>query len=159
MMPMRVRWVGGWAAAAVLLCVTGTVWGQQQFIYPQRGQSTEQQQRDQAECHVWATQQTGFNPGAPPPPVASAPPQGGTLRGAARGAAIGAVGGAIGGDAGKGAAIGAGTGALFGSMRRADQIRQQQAQQAQAQAMQAQSASAYNRALATCLTARGYTVG
>jgi hypothetical protein len=147
-MTLTLGWMKGWAAATVLLCMTSTVWGQA-FVYPQRGQSPEQQQRDQGECHVWAVQQSGFNPGAP---VASAPPQGGAVRGAARGAAIGAVGGAIGGDAGKGAAIGAGTGALFGSMRRADQVRQQQALEAQGQGL-------YNRAVATCLGGRGYTVG
>ena len=155
---MRFGRMKGWAAAAALLCMTSTAWGQA-FVYPQKGQSPEQQQRDQGECHVWATQQTGFNPGAPPPQGASAPPQGGALRGAARGAAVGAVGGAIAGDAGKGAAIGAATGGLLGTMRRADQMRQQQAQQEQAQAVQAQSASTYNRALSTCLGARGYTVG
>lgn len=148
MASMRVRWVRGGAVGAVLLGMIGTGWGQS-FVYPQRGQSPEQQAKDQGECHVWAVQQSGFNPGAP---VASAPPQGGALRGAARGAAIGAVGGAIGGDAGKGAAIGAGTGALFGSMRRADQVRQQQALQTQGQAL-------YNRAVGTCLGGRGYTVG
>ena len=37
----------------------------QMFIYPERGQSPEQQQRDRGECHVWAVQQSGFDPAAP----------------------------------------------------------------------------------------------
>ena len=131
----------------------------QPFIYPSKGQSPEQQQKDQSECHTWAVQQTGFNPSMSQAAMAPAQaPQGGVVRGGARGAAVGAVGGAIAGDAGKGAAIGAATGALFGGMRRADQSRQQQAAQAQQQAAASQQQAAYSRALGACLTGRGYTV-
>ena len=144
----------------VLTCLlVGSAFGQQPFIYPSQGQSPEQQQKDQYECHNWAVQQTGFNPmmaqAAPAPAQA---PQGGVVRGGARGAAVGAVGGAIAGDAGKGAAIGAATGALFGGMRRADQQRQQEAAQAQYQAAASQQQAAYTRALSACLSGRGYTV-
>ena len=146
-------------AVGALLLATGTAWGQT-FVYPQRGQSPQQQAQDQGECQAWATQQTGINPGmqAAMPPTASAPPQGGMLRGGARGAAIGAVGGAIGGDACKGAAIGAATGAMLGGMRRRDQMQQQQAQQQQAQQAQAMQMDTFKRAQATCLGAKGYTV-
>ena len=117
------------------------------YVYPARGQSPEQQSRDQYECHNWAVSQTGVNP-----TVAAAPPaQGGAVRGAARGAAVGAVGGAIAGDAGKGAAIGAATGGVFGGIRQADQNAQRQAQQQNANA-------AYQQALRACLTGRGYAV-
>jgi hypothetical protein len=127
---MQRRIVAGWMAAPL---VTALVWAggaqaQQLFVYPQRGQSTEQQKRDQFECHQWAVQQSGVDPTAPktaqaPPPAP--PPQGArggpsAGRGAARGAAVGAVGGAIAGEAGTGAAVGAATGALFGGMRKAD---------------------------------------
>jgi hypothetical protein len=138
----------------------------QGIVYPGKGQSPQQQQKDQADCNAWAVQQTGFNPANPqvagPPPPSSGAPQGGVARGGARGAAIGAVGGAIGGDAGKGAAIGAATGALIGGMRRRDQRRQEENSQQQyaqqQQAAMAQGQSAYNRALGACLEARGYTV-
>ena len=80
----------------------------QSYVYPTRGQSPQQQQKDQGECHVWATQQSGVNPAAMAPPPSG--PTGQVAGTAARGAAIGAVGGAIGGNAGKGAAIGAATG-------------------------------------------------
>jgi YMGG-like Gly-zipper len=132
--------------------------GQQIYAYPQRGQSPQQQQQDQAECHGWALQQSGYNPAsaqAPPPPP---PPGGGAVRGAARGAAVGAVGGAIGGDAGKGAAVGAGAGAVFGTMRRNQENKQYQAAVSQQQAQASQQQSNYNRAYAACLQGRGYTV-
>lgn len=161
-----------------VLAIPSAVLGQQMFIYPDRGQTPEQQSRDRYECHVWAVQQTGFDPTAPqmmaqappPPPSYSAgPPQGGLFRGAAGGAALGAVGGAIGGDAGKGAAIGAAVGGLFGLMRRGEYMRQQEQQQQQYQ-QQVQAVSAqqsvqraaqtanYNRAQGACLSGRGYTV-
>jgi hypothetical protein len=150
--------VKGWAVVGALLFATGSAWGQQIFIYPQKGQSPQQQAQDQGECQMWATQQTGVNPMAPPPPMASAPPTASPLRGATRGAAGGAGGGAIGGNAGKGAAIGAATGAMMGGIRRHDQMEQQQAQQAQAQQMQAAQTDTYKRAMATCLGAKGYSV-
>ena len=148
------------------LAWAGGAQAQQLFVYPQRGQSAEQQKRDQFECHQWAVQQSGVDPTAPrtaQAPQPAPPPQGGrggpsAGRGAARGAAVGAAGGAIAGDAGKGAAVGAATGALFGGMRKADaQAQQQQAQAAQQQAA-AQGSSAYTRALGACLQGRGYTV-
>lgn len=37
----------------------------QQFIYPNQGQSAEQQATDRYQCHAWAAQQTGFDPAAP----------------------------------------------------------------------------------------------
>jgi hypothetical protein len=120
------------------------------IIYPARGQSPAQQDQDNYACHNWATQQSGYNPSQPPPQASPYGPS--PLRGAARGAAVGAVGGAIGGDAGKGAAIGAATGALIGGMRRRDQYAQQQSSSSQQQSL-------YNRAIATCMQGRGYTVG
>ena len=143
-------------ASALFVASAGA---QQLFIYPQRGQSPEQQQRDRFDCHQWAVQQTGFDPmmGAAPPPPMPAPTTG-AVRGAARGAALGAVGGAIGGNAGRGAAIGAGTGATFGAMRRNDQIRQGQAQQMAHAQQTGQQMESFNRAVAACLSGRGYTV-
>jgi hypothetical protein len=47
---------------------------------------------------------------------------------------------------------------MIGGMRRRDQVRQQEAQQAQAQQMQASQMDTFNRAQATCLQARGYSV-
>ena len=135
----------------------------QMYIYPAKGQSPQQQDKDRYECHTWAVQQSGFDPGSANPgnPNAYDPQpssQRRVLKGAAGGAALGAIGGAIGGDAGKGAAIGAGVGAGAGALRRR-QDRKQQAnqQQQQAQAQQSQ-VGAYQRAMAACLQGRGYTV-
>lgn len=149
--------VTGWMVTGALLLTTGSAWGQQVFIYPQKGQSPQQQAQDTGECQGWATQQTG-GPMAAAPQYAAPPPTASPLRGAARGAAVGAVGGAIAGDAGKGAAIGAAGGAMIGGMRRRDQMQQQEAVQAQNQQMQAAQSDTYKRALATCLGAKGYSV-
>ena len=129
------------------------------FVYPKPGQSQDAFGKDQYECHTWAQQQTGFNPAAPPQTAAAPPPQqGGAVRGAARGAAVGAVGGAIGGDAGKGAAVGAGVGATAGAMRQNANNRASAQASQQAQAQQQANYSNYERAYATCLGGRGYTV-
>jgi hypothetical protein len=146
------------ATVACLVLVASAV--AQIYPYPEKGQSTERQAQDRTECSQWATQQTGAGPtqAQASPPTAPPPPGGGVVRGGARGAAVGAVGGAIGGDAGKGAAIGAATGALFGGMKRRSEAQgaaQQQSAPAQAGA---QTTSEYDRALAACLTGRGYTV-
>ncbi len=136
------------------------------FIYPTKGQSKDQQSKDEYECHSWSVGQTGFDPtktykASSPPPQQQAE-QGGLVGGAARGAALGAVGGAIGGDAGKGAAIGAATGGLFGGMRRRssqrEQAQEQQNWESQQVAELQQKRSAYNRAYTACLEGRGYTV-
>jgi len=157
MMRSRCGWARAGAAAGALLLASGTAWGQS-FIYPQKGQSPQQQAQDTAECQAWATQQTGIVPGMPQQMPAQAPPTTSPMRGAARGAAVGAVGGAIGGNAGKGAAIGAASGAMIGGMRRRDQMQQQEAQQQQAQQSQAMQMDTFKRAQATCLSAKGYTV-
>ncbi len=129
------------------------------FIYPNKGQSQDQQEKDKYECQSWATQQTGFDPMNPgKAPQAQQPQTAGVLGGAGRGAALGAVGGAIGGDAGKGAAIGAAAGGLFGGMRRRDEKRQQEQVQANYQAQQSTNRSEWDRALKACLSGRGYTV-
>ena len=35
------------------------------MVYPAQGQSPDQLERDRYECHVWAVQQTGFDPSRP----------------------------------------------------------------------------------------------
>lgn len=127
-------------------------------IYPAKGQSAQQQQRDQGECHSWSVQTTGIDPAqvaAAPPPQASTQPGGERLRGAARGAVGGAAIGAIAGDTGKGAGVGAVVGTMAGGHR----ARQNQAaSQQQAVASQQSQINTYYRAYAACLEGRGYTV-
>jgi uncharacterized protein YcfJ len=129
------------------------------MIYPAKGQSAEQQQKDEFECHQWAVQQTGFDPTkAQQTPQQQTTQRGGAVRGAAGGALLGAGIGAIAGDTGKGAAIGAGVGAVGGGARQRQQQQQQEAAQKQAQAQQQAQIDKYNKAKAVCLEGKGYTV-
>ena len=156
-------------AALPTLLLTESSRAQDVYAYPAKGQSQSQQDRDRYECHSWAVNQTGFDPSraqasapSPPPSTQPLPPRGHVVRGAGRGAALGAVGGAIAGDAGKGAAAGAAMGGLAGGFRRRDQrLQQNQQQQANTQSStlsQQNQSAAYHRAMAACLTGRGYTV-
>jgi hypothetical protein len=115
------------------------------YIYPQKGQSKDQQAKDETECRTWATQQSGVDPNAP---AAKGSHARGTVGGAARGAALGAAVGAIAGDAGKGAGAGAVVGGVGG---RRGSKRAQQAQQAAV-------TDSFQRAFAACMEGRGYTV-
>jgi hypothetical protein len=152
---------------AWLVAGVSDVGAQNTFVYPAQGQSQEQQNQDHGSCHVWAVQQSGFDPANPqvaggaPAPQQEAQ-QGGVGRGAVRGGLLGLGVGAIAGDAGKGAAIGAVGGGLIGGMRRNDQRRrqdqQQQNHQQQQQAALNQGSSNYHRAFAVCMEGRGYTV-
>jgi len=144
-------------AASVLLIADA---GAQQFVYPAKGQSAQQQKNDEAACYSWAVQQSGFDPAKPPPAQAAAKPPttatgttpGAGIRGAARGAVVGEV---VGGDAGAGAAAGAV--AARGQSRRQNAAAAQQGQQQQQAATQQQQAS-FAKARAACLEGRGYSV-
>ncbi len=46
----------------LLLVLVCPAFAQQQFVYPQKGQSAEQQKKDEYDCHSWAVKQTGFDP-------------------------------------------------------------------------------------------------
>src|SRR5262249_17821845 len=99
------------AITAFVICVATSGAGAQAsrpYIYPSRGQTQEQQDRDKYECNQWAVSQSGFDPGNPSATSTSSQPAQGQAAGgaAARGAAVGAVGGAIEGDPGARAASG-----------------------------------------------------
>jgi OmpA family protein len=142
----------GWMMLAIVAAGTPAALAQGAYIYPAKGQTQDQLNRDRSECGSWAVGQSGFDPARA---QYSAPPQEGQMAGTAvKGAAIGAIGGAIGGNAGAGAAIGAASGLLIGGIRRRQQ---QQDYQNQASASAAQQ-SAYNRAFSACIQGRGYTV-
>lgn len=140
------------------LCISAAA-AQQQFVYPAKGQSAEQQKRDEYECHQWAAKQTNFDPTKPqqstaastPPTTATGVTPGAGVGGAARGAIVGAIAG----DAGAGAAAGAV--AARAQSRRQNLAKQQQATQQQKQA-QASQQGAYAKARAACLEGRGYSV-
>ena len=139
---------------------------QQPIIYPSKGQSAEQQQKDQGECMAWAQQTTGVNPAAVAQSLAADQPQSdtgflqdervqGAVVGAAGGAAIGAI---AGGHAGKGAGIGALVGTLAGGAHREHKSDEAQARTRANQQQAQQSVATYNRAYGACLEGRGYTV-
>jgi hypothetical protein len=138
------------AVALALAAVFSAAPAVAQYVYPSKGQGA-QQQKDQSDCHTWAVQQTGFNPGATPPPATAGAGARGAVRGAAGGAAVGAIGGAIGGDAGKGAAIGAATVGVIGGVRSRREARAAESSYAGAQ-------QNYQKAFYACLEGRGYTV-
>ena len=110
----------------VLATALVTEAGAQQFVYPAKGQTPEQQKSDEAACYTWAVQQTGFDPAKPPPqqPAAKPPTTAtGVTRGAVRGAVVGEV---VGGDAGTGAAVG--VIAARGQSRRQNAVAEKQGQ-------------------------------
>ncbi|WNM57522.1 hypothetical protein [Candidatus Nitrospira allomarina] len=130
------------------------------FVFPEKGQSPEQQEQDDFTCYKWAKQQTGYDPEHPNLAAAPPPPSGGgALFGAMGGAALGAIGGAIAGDPGMGAAIGAAAGGGLGLMgqRAAEQEYQQDVQQAGARNQRTRDT--FDRAHRTCMEAKGYKVG
>jgi hypothetical protein len=148
-----------------LLFVTligGNAFAQNPMIYPAKGQSQEQTEKDKYECYSWAKGQSGFDPmqaGSSPPPAPQGQPIGGErVRGAAGGAAVGAAVGAIAGNAGKGAAAGAVGGTMIGGMRQRQKMREQAEAQQQQNAGLAQNRNNYNRAFGACMEGRGYTV-
>ncbi len=151
--------------------MVGNALAQDVVIYPAKGQSQQQMEKDKFECYSWAKQQSGFDPmetpkaTAPPPPQSGGSVAGGAVRGGIGGAALGAGIGAIAGGgkgAGKGAAIGGLAGGTLGAARSSAQQKQdaqarQQWEQEQA-AQYNQKRSGYNRAYSACLEGKGYTV-
>ncbi len=152
------------ATAAFLAILSGSLVapakGQDMYIYPARGQTQDQQNRDRYECNNWAVQQSGYDPTRPDVYAAAPAPQptSSAMGGGMRGATVGAVGGAIGGNAGKGAAIGAASGALLGGMARNRQAAETQAYQQQQSSAYSQQRTSYDRAMGACLEGRGYTI-
>jgi hypothetical protein len=141
------------------------------YVYPSKGQTEKQLDRDRYECHNWAVAQSHYNPSdthlAPHQQVrvVEMPPPG-------RDTAVGAMTGAVIGssvarrrDSGEGAVAGAIVGAMIGAS--SDAARQKSAARdngrlsAEAQAERARlerQAADYRRAISACLEGRGYTV-
>lgn len=142
------------------------------YIYPAMGQSEDQQRQDRYECHVWASDQTGFDPSnintKPTTKLVylDQPKRGrnqyGMVTGAVGGAAVGALGGAIAGDPGIGAAVGAGLGAIIGAIKQDQEkkyVKQTQVvNTATTNKIMNQNKANYDRAITACLEARNYTV-
>jgi hypothetical protein len=137
------------------------------MVYPAKGQSPDQLERDRYECHVWAVQQSGFDPsqpGAPPRERVvvepATPPGAGTAVGAIAGAILGA---AIAGprNAGAGLLVGGITGAAVGTASDVNAQSQANAEQARLDRSAAGANAGYfnyRRAISACLDARGYSI-
>jgi hypothetical protein len=153
-MAARIRTTLAIALLVGELATAGTAFAQ--YAYPAKGQSPAQQQKDEASCTDWATQQSGFDPRNPPQPAqASAAPvtgSGARAKGALVGAGIGAVSG---GDAGDAAVAGAVAG---GVIRRGKNRRAARAQNEANAAAVAGSQAGFDQARASCLSGRGYTL-
>jgi hypothetical protein len=154
----RVTFVG--AALCFASIAAHSANANQMYIYPEKGQSEEQQKKDKFECSEWATGQTGFDPtqAADIYQGDSSAGSGKVVKGAAVGALTGAAVGAIAGDAGKGAAIGAVGGGVLGAGRRGSAKHAEQQKAEQSQAQYRAGLENYNRAMGTCLKGRGYSV-
>jgi len=144
------------------LLTGGAVTAADLYVFPSKGQSDAQMEKDKYSCYEWARKNTGYDPVNPPQVSTTTPssqpyrPGRNILGGAAKGAIVAGI---ADGDAGKGAAVGAIGGGVFGGMR--DQRRvESQRQQAAAQQSAQMSAmrSDYNRAYSACLEGKGYTV-
>jgi hypothetical protein len=163
--------LAGWAASAAFAQEQpdSNARGTQVYVYPNKGQTAEQIDRDRYECYVWAVDQTHFDPSLPQ----LAPHQRvEVLAAPGVGAASGAMGGAVIGAvisrpsrSAEGAIVGAVIGGVLGSA--AEAARERQAAEAQKrideretqeQARLDEQSSNYRRALTACLEGRGYTV-
>jgi len=157
------RKMRGLSTITVIACLTGAgiAAAAEPVVYPAKGQSAEQQERDQYECHEWATKETGVDPVALAEQQLAAPTPGeqhGSAGAMAGGAGLGAAGGAIEGDAAGGAARGMGIGRMLSIIRAKRQLREQQSTTTQDGAAVHAQLDRYDRAYSVCLESRGYTV-
>ena len=145
----------------IISCVTAVSIAAETIVYPAKGQSQEQQAKDEGDCRLWAIEKTGVDPLQ----VANAATSQSTpqqdrkvIKGAAGGALAGLAVGAIAGDAGKGAAIGATAGGIGGGLRKHQQQKAQQSSAQQAQTQQKANLEQYEKAYRACLTGRDYSI-
>jgi hypothetical protein len=139
------------------------------YVYPAKGQSSEQQQADEQACTQWAESQTGLTlqggsvdaqaAGQQAAAQTAEATQGAAIAGGAKGSLVGLAIGSISGNAGEGAAIGAIAGGVLGRRERKRAVAESgQAGAEQAQAQNQQNLDAFKQAAGACLQGRGYTV-
>jgi uncharacterized protein YcfJ len=147
-------------ALIVFFALAPLAQAQEFFVFPNDGQSQDQQDMDEFQCMRTARERTGFDPMATPTATRRAPDtQGGAVGGAARGALLGTAVGAIAGNTGRGAGAGAAAGGLLGGMRRRDSNRQQQQWAQEETGNYRRDRNNWTRAFTACMESRGYTVG
>ena len=147
-MKMKKRVLVEVLAVAVGIASVPAIAQQKVYVFPQKGQSKDQQAIDESRCRDWARENSGVNPDAQRTPEQFGDNARGTAGGAARGAALGAGVGAIAGNAGKGAAAGAVVGGVAGRRR----------QKNARAAGEAENQNNFQRAFAACMEGKGYTV-
>ena len=146
------------------------------YVFPNDGQASDQQSKDESECYSWAASNTGSDPfelqkqgeqaqqqTEQQVAQAQSATQGSAVKGAVKGAAAGAVVGEIAdNDVGHSAAVGATAGAVSSRRRshKASAQAQEQAKQqgaAQQQAIDEQVEN-FKKAFGVCLEAKDYMV-
>ena len=145
------------------------VWAQDPIVYPAKGQSDDQMEKDKYQCYSWAKNETGFDPMKIPtttsgPPAKEEEVWGAGKTGVAGGATGAIVGGAAKGKKGaiRGGLLGAAGGALIGGVRSSNQ-RNREAQKRKDWERKeannyARARNEYNRAFGACMEGRGYSV-
>lgn len=152
--------------------------GQDIYVYPAAGQTDEQLGDDRYACHLWAVDESGFDPSKDDEvalprtvkvPVPKNAAEGAAKKGAIAGAVAGGIIGARGKDTAEGVVIGAVLGTMVGStieeqgQREATKTAKDTAQNkakenAKTRSEIALRKSSYRRAVTACLEGRGYTV-
>jgi len=152
--------------------IAGTAVAQDFMIYPAKGQSQDQMEKDKFECYSWAKGQSGFDPmempkaTAPPPPnQAKSSTAGGAVKGGVGGGLLGAgLGAIVGGKKGakKGVLLGGLSGGAIGGVRSSSQQKEDKRARKHWEKQQTnqymQKRDTYNRAYSACLEGKGYTV-
>ena len=150
------------ACCSLTLLIVGESMAQELYIYPAKGQSAEQQEKDKFECYSWAKNDTGFDPMALPA-TSTAPPKdkkksGGAITGALGGAVLGGVLGDSSKSAKRGAVAGGLVGGVSQSSKNAKNEQKRSDWERKESANYANNRNNYNRAYSACLEGRGYTV-
>lgn len=147
----------------------GPVWAQDPIVYPAKGQSEDQMEKDKYQCYSWAKDKSGFDPMKTPTTTSAAPAKEEKVWGTGKTALAGAAGGAaVGGIAGggkgalTGGLIGTAGGALIGGARSSNQ-RDREAKKRQEWEQNegnkyARARNEYNRSFGACMEGRGYSV-
>jgi len=148
--------LGAAFCAAPAVATTGTP-----IAYPSRGQTPDQQERDQYACYGWARQRSGFDPALTPASVTTASTTSQTRSSTSGGLALGALKGAtaarlMNGSANRGALLG-GLGAGI-RKRNAAAVQAESSSASQQDAVSQQARDHYARAYAACMSGRGYAV-
>ena len=136
-------------------------------IFPAKGQTSEQQEKDEHDAYDWACEQTGWDPykahdalmeQSKETQEAAGKTRGAAFGGAARGALLGLAVGAIAGESGEGAAIGAAAGGLGKGMRSQKSRSQLQTSQAGSEKEYKAKFAEWDKHFVAAMKGKGYTI-